>query len=307
MSSFTSSSNVGLSRAVVGVLVVVALLEVLTREELVTRSRDLSRFRSYPARAERLTSQKGFRVAIFGNSAMEKGVEPDLLAAELRRRLKREVDVEIFTADSSHINTWRYMIRTLLVRPGRSVDIVLVGFFGTSLADENSLELGRLAQFFTVTEDWSEVMTHVTGVGERIEFIISSFWATFALRDRIKQRLLLWLVPKYREYETWIHEGTRNATRRSSEAPSFRLLDAVLQEFKGRICFVALPTRWILERPLEAAVGASHIEGKGGCVIDLRRTAGLQPRELEDEIHLAEAGRVRVTKALVEDLGERLR
>src|SRR5262245_36815402 len=104
-------------RAALAVVVALAVLEVVTRTYLFGASRDLARFATYDQRAA-----SGLRLAIVGNSAVDKGIDPTALGTP----------AELFTADASEITTWRHMADRYFFAPHRKVDLLLVGFFGST-------------------------------------------------------------------------------------------------------------------------------------------------------------------------------
>jgi hypothetical protein len=95
MSSSTSSSEPAAAappapraplvdrRVALGVLLVVAVLELFTRVRLFEMSKDFRRFRGYDARAAALEATGGTRLALIGNSATDRGVDVKTLETAL--------------------------------------------------------------------------------------------------------------------------------------------------------------------------------------------------------------------------------
>lgn len=283
-------------------------LELVTRFYLFDASKDLSRFRSYPARASRLARADGFRLALVGNSATEEGVDAERLGAELSRALGRSVAADEFTADSSHLVTWRWMIERYFWAPEERADLVVLPFFGASLADGNADEIGRLAQFFTTVADWPEVMrADLHQLPDRLDFALSAVWATYAVRDRIEQRLFTALLPGYRDYVPWQDAGVRLRAPSRPRAQSFARLDGVmaLADRRGTpLCFVAVPTRDSAVDAAFAAPALRHLAEVGACAIDLQDhlALGIGPEDFRDAIHLRERGRLVLTDRLGSEL-----
>src|SRR4051794_13721521 len=119
MSSSTSSSkpmrgqSSGAGRALrVTLVILVALLalEAVTRIKLVPASKDLSRFRTYQARARTLAAAPSPRIALVGNSTTDRGVLLDVLKSEWTKRVGTTLNVDMFVADGSSVNTWYWVV-----------------------------------------------------------------------------------------------------------------------------------------------------------------------------------------------------
>lgn len=286
----------------VAVAVVLLGLEVATRTWLFEASRDFSRFSGYGARAERLGEADAYRVAFVGNSATEEGVDVARFADALSAALGRPVAADAFTADGSHLGTWRWILERTVWSGVRTPDLVVLPFFGRSLSDGDALEIGRVAQFFTRLPDWCEVLSlDLPDAGSRADFVVSSFWATWAARERIRERFLMALLPGYKAYVRAEHAALAGRAQRGDAPQSFARLDRVLAlaaERNTRLCFVALPTRDGVREAEAAAPGLAHLASRGACLADLRSRDGLTAADFVDEIHLAESGRLVLTSRL---------
>lgn len=282
-------------------------LELVTRRVLFRSSKDLSRFASYPGRATALMTGPGPHIVFVGNSITEHGIDPDEVARELGGK------ADAFTADSSHINTWYWMINAELWRQHLEPELVVVTFHGGSLSDGQRLEIGRLAQFFTTRADWGELFAEdLTTLDDRAEFLASSAWSTFAVADRIKQRVL-GLIPRYQAYAQAENRSNFDGERAVEGKPTHRswsTLDRLLgraRQEHTRVLFVAFPTR--PEDPNQAVPYEiapemrQRIAAAGMLFLDLRKVPELDPaRHYDDDIHLNEAGRAVYTRRLVSEL-----
>jgi hypothetical protein len=310
MSSSTSSSEprprvawkIGLC-----LLAVFVALEIVTRTLLVPRSRDLVRFAAYPERAEALVDQPGLRLAFLGNSATQRGLAPAQFVADLPDSVRRPVNVELFLADGSEINTWHYIAKEAFWRRDRRPDWMVVTFFGPFLEDSNPFEIGRLAQYFTRLEDWPELFAlDLPTTGDRAEFLLSTTWATYAARDRIKNRVLGAFVPDYPTLAEELNAGQFRRQQKAEPPPrTCRALArflAAAQEHRTRVCFVAFPTRRIgseAPEPLNPEV-VQLIRGAGMAFLDLREVPGLSAEHYKDDVHLTPAGAAIYTRHFAE-------
>ena len=304
------------------VIVLFAAVEVFTRVYLYPNSVDFSRFASYPERAEALAGSPGLRVAVIGNSATEKGLDMAVLRRELERLNVEPVTVDKFIADSSHVNEWYYMLKRYFFDPGNAPDVFVLTDYQDRFEDGARVDVGRLAQFFTGPEDWGQVFGEdLEDFEEQVEFGLSSAWATFAARDRLKARLLDVFVPDYEGYAQYQNEGVLRHNRLvagdTGEAPRGRVTHDALERLTDSISangakamFVAFPTRPTGPQP-PYRLRPSTIDAmrKGDAtLVDLRRIAGLDRADYEDELHLASRrGRALYSRELARALAPTLR
>ena len=266
MRSSTSSSSGPrvplLDRRVwVGLLLVFALLELGTRFRLFNMSKDFRRFRAYPARAQALVEGPGpLRIAFIGNSATDRGVDAGVVEAAMAAH-GRPAHANLFVADQSRIDTWRFIFERYFAAPGLRPELVVVTFYENDLEDGNPVEIGRLAQFFTTVHDWPEVLSvNLHGLDDRVSFIVASGWATYAASDRIRERFYEAVVPNFQADAARInaviyaHEA-RARPARPAPPPTFVALQRLLEraaEVGVPLCFVAYPT-------LDSARGAPYL------------------------------------------------
>ena len=204
--------------------------------------------------------------------------------------------VEVFVADSSEINTWHYLVKESFWRRDLNPDWLFVTFFENVLSDQGSPELGRLALFFTRCEDWPELFDlDLPTMPKRAEFVISSVWATYAARDRIRNRVLAAFVPNFKEFAEVLHDSQGPRHKKPAIQPTFKALSRFLtaaKEHGNRVCFVAFPV-------VDKAGKVSYdlwpeelqlIREAGMEFIDMRQVPELRPEHYRDEIHLTPAG-----------------
>jgi hypothetical protein len=305
----TSGPPLGARKWVVLATIVLAFLtlEAVTRTKLFHASKDLSRFEKYPARARALCAMPGEHVVFVGNSLTGEGVDAEQFGTELG------VNAGLFVADASHINTWYWLIRHEFYRQGIAPDVMILNFYANSLDDGRRLELGRLAQFFTDRGDWPELFAQdITSLEPRAEFILSSFWATYAVRDRIKERALD-LIPDFQDFAgdmntiNFAHEAQRVPS--GPKRPATHLaLERTMADAKAhdvRLLFVAFPTQPPAGQtsPYEIASDLrQEIQNAGELLLDLREVPQLEKRHYRDEIHLNAEGRTIYTRFLAEQI-----
>jgi hypothetical protein len=296
---------------------VLALLgvEVLTRVELHGLSKDLRAFGAYPGRAAALAARSGIRVAVVGNSVAHEGIDATIFADALAALRNVSVRAELFTADHSYVNEWHYMVKRLFWRPGRPVDLLVVPFWRDNLYDGNSIETGRLAQFFTTLEDWPEVLgTDLGTTAARVGFVASGISASFAARDRMQQFVFIRMLPRYREFArlenaVGVRQQELTGTGRRRGTPSLRTLQRFVRgarEHGTRVCFVAVPTlhpEWDDPYPrVRWLVGLAGME-----YVDLRGMPGVDAASFVDLVHMNATGRAALSRRLAQAVAQLVR
>lgn len=308
MSLSTSSSSAGcfhwLALSLVAAFV---MLDVLTRVVLFRVSKDFVRFEAYEKHADALVRHPGLKVAFVGNSATEEAIDPALLENLLYENGAVRSSVDLFLADGSEVTTWRAMVNRYFWKRSTPPDLIVITFFGNSLDDTENIELGRLAQFFTDVTDWPDLFrTDLRRSTQRIEFLIASAWATYAARDRIKQRILSLVVPDYRTFEPMLHDLNRRYEQASikkerEEVVTHRALESLLaqaREQRVKVLLVAFPMR---ESQYKVNPAILKIASSSGAdFIDMRVLVELQPAHYRDDIHLNAAGKPIYTKRFAE-------
>jgi len=312
MSSSTSSSNRKLVRIGAIVLAAMIALEVVTRTLLVPASNDLARFVRYPADARALIAAPGERIALVGNSTTQAGIDPPLLGELLGARWHAPVSVRMFAADGAGIDVIYWMVEHEFARQMLAPDLLIVTFYGNTLEDGERIEVGRLAQFFTDRADWRELCRFdLPSLSERADLLLSSLWMTFAVRDRIKERVLD-LIPGYKNTMSEVNAANFHHDQLLDYPPRPTVTThAALRRFVARqrargidVLFVAYPSKPPpgAEVAYEISDEARRVIAQGGMrLLDLRRI-GLQPSDYRDNIHVNDAGRVVFTRHLSDAL-----
>lgn len=290
------------------------VLEIAVRTLLVPASQDLREIRAYGQRAERLVQSDGLRLAVVGNSAARCGIDPERLRAAIDRR-PAGTRVELFSPDGSGIVDWCCLLNRCFWEPGRAPDAAVICFFG-GLQDHRS-DSGRLVHYFATPADWLVLLRHgYHGAGERIDFVLSTFWTTYAVRARLRDRLLKLAVPDFEAYRTALNaaefqqEQRRTAPEQTGKKTYFFLqrLLADARAHRTRLIFVAFPGR-----PDALAARSTYpipeevrgwIRAAGMGLLDLRRVDGLTADLYRDAVHLKPEGQRIFTQVLAARLAE---
>jgi hypothetical protein len=217
------------------------------------------------------------------------------------------VKTGLFVADASHINTWIWLINREFWRQDISPSLVVINFYGDSLGDRQALDVGRLAFLLTDQRDWPELFRHdVTSLELRADFLLSTVWGAYAMRERIKERTLT-LLPGYKAYVAMQNQVNFQVLERSRERATHETLRRLLAKARAhhtRLVFVAFPT---LARPgavpYPVADEARRLIANADMIyLDMRGLRRLEPRHYADNVHLTEEGRTVYTRHLAESL-----
>jgi hypothetical protein len=303
MSSSTSNSNPAtVPKVLLTLFVLLLVLEIFTRVKLFKMSKDFVRFAGYSDRARHLVDHKGFRVAFIGNSSTERGVNLPIFEQQIGSMSGLPLHTDMFVADASKVNTWYFMLNRYFWKPNLHPDLIVLSYYQHNLADGNDIEIGRMAQFFTQPDDWGAVFrVDLKEPSERTEFILSSFWATCAGRERIKERILQGITPGYKAYMQEVN-GINNIMRLRQVRTGMsqhdvthqalqRLLLAATQH-NTRLCFVAFPVL-IDAKQNSYELNAEElrlIRQNNMYFVDMRITKGINKAQYSDEIHLTSEG-----------------
>jgi hypothetical protein len=293
-----STSNSKISKIVLLLVFLLLAVEVLVRYFLFDTSKDFSRYSTYEERARVLAHQPGLRIAFVGNSMTEMGIDLSVFRDALRNTGIGQVSAEMFVADGSEVVTWYYMLQHLFWKRGYSPDLIIVLFDDYSFSGAENVELGRLAQFFTSPADWPELLRNdLRDTSSRLEFMVSSVWATYAARERVKERTMKLLCINYKEYLLKLYSVSRE--KASGKGPLGRgqhnlhsnlaRMVARSKNFKTEFCFISFPN--LHKYDVEPEV-IEIIRSGGDHFIDMTRIPQLRPEAYIDDFHLNEIGRV---------------
>ena len=305
-------------RALLGVTTVVivgalALLEIFSRTALVRASKDLRRFERYPEDARALSALPVRRVALIGNSATDRGVDVKTFSDMLTARTGRATSAGKFVADASRINDWTFILERYFWRPGVAVDLGVVTFYENELEDGNRIELGRFAQFFTSARDWPTLFDiDLPTTGDRVDFLLSSVWMSYAVSSRVRDRVLM-LLPAFKPFIEMVNGKNNEHLLLHAPPPgagpaaprSYRALDRLLERARAhgtKLVFVAYPTAPTTPAYVVPPETIARLEAAGMGYLDMRGRLPALERHYDDDVHLDAEGAVLYARGLAEAL-----
>ncbi len=248
-------------------------------------------------------AESGFRVIFIGNSYTGEGIDEEEFSRALSPTIGPTLAVKL-TADSSYATTWYYMLNHYFWSKGKRPEMAVFNFQTSWLADGKNEDIGRLALAFTSRADWGEVLSYdLKTTGDQAEYLVSSQWVTYAIRDRLRERTLSLFVPGYREYVSRVHNLNRRlATGGSPKDPTYRSLHRLLSRARAegtRLCFVAGPAIQKYEVDPEVI---RLIKSESADFLDLREIPEIDAKSFRDGIHLTAEGRGRYTRRLAREI-----
>ena len=186
------SSPAGLARTVavaLGVVVLLAAVEVGVGTFLASRSDDLSRLPAYRTRAAEL-ARCSWSIAILGSSVAE-AIDPRLLEAALALSGAPAPCVASFAVDNAGATTLGAMAWHTFWTTGNRPDALLIVAAEYSLNDEaDGADIGRLARYFDDHGAWPALESaHLLSPSQWRDYALSRRSATWAFRRRIGRRL----------------------------------------------------------------------------------------------------------------------
>lgn len=288
-------------------LAVLVLLEVVVRFALTPHSDDYVRIFSCEGKAARLNAARGLKLAFIGNSATRCAIVPEILE-QASKSDQKPINADVFVADGSEIHTWYYLAKKFFWAPHRNPDWLIVPFFDGTLEDQTPVEVGRLSFALTNLGECQEVFTNdLFTFADRVDFLLSSCWATYATRARMRERSLKGLIPDYEAYAKRVNSAVLAKTNRE-QSKTYHTLERFMAEALARgtkVCFVAFPK--LSDRSgfsYEVDPKLRHCISNGGMVLlDMRNVSSLSACNYVDPIHLNREGAQIYTRSFLKAFG----
>jgi hypothetical protein len=291
-----------------------ALIECGMRVSDSNYTRDFQRYREFPELARQLAKASQPRVALVGNSVMDR-VQPHVLQGTWKELTGFPLSTEKFIAYNSNLTTWHWMSQKYFWDAGIRPDLLIITYYeGNTLADSKSQDVGNLALFFTDPDDRQALFTYdLTSLGQRLEYLLSSISQAYAARDRLRDRTLV-QIPGYRPFRTKTNALNYEFEQRRKDpvvqgTPTFTTLARFLAAAKRanvKVCFVASPSRpdgngssYIISPTARAMIAEA-----GMLHLDLRNLDGLSAAMYEDNVHLNALGQPVYTRKLAHELSK---
>lgn len=262
-------------------------------------SLDVQHVNKIPTIVADLAAQPGRHLLLLGNSMTREGVNVETLTSVWAQRgvPAAELAVARVYPDSTQLLDWHYLYRRYLAGETARPDLLVVGFSQLGLHDTpaDADQIGRIARNATTLRDAPELFTHdLHTLSQRAEYLLADTSVGFAIRERIRLRVLDLLIPNFRPTQRALNEAQSEIAAVPVAADTAQLSYRALQRFLQlvdtqavEVVFVAMPLRapYALDPRLPAL-----IDEAGAHLVDLRAVPGLTPAAFRDTLHLAPQG-----------------
>lgn len=296
MNSSTSVSK-NTRRGLLAAIIMVLIGEFAIRLAMPSLSGDAMHIRSIPQIARALEENQGIKLLFLGNSTINNGIKVDVLEKEFERlNPQRSIVTAKINPDGTDIWDWHFLYKNNFLKKSIAPDIVLVGFIRDLLDDQRPANMSRLAGDFCRINDFKELMTFdLSGLSSIKEFLMASVSTLFSNRSTIRNRLLDFIIPFFREGTSIIHKseremelksGTRHVQFAISYAQLAKFIDMVKSQ-GNRMVLIAMPTKdgYDLHKELLAT-----IETHEAIILDMRHVNRLSKEHFADSVHLHPEG-----------------
>lgn len=301
MNSSTSNSKNEV-RVILAVLVVLFCCEILVRIEEPRLSLDVQHIHEIPTIVQRLSTKQSERVLFLGNSLTRAGVEPATIQLDLKPPLGKTLAVERVYPDDTTLSDWYYIYRAFVVNPHAEPDVVVVSFALDQLEDHSQMHVDRLGGYFGGWTTRREVFAYdLPGFGDRVEYALASSSRLFANQDRVRLRVLDFLVPHYRESAGKLNRiMQQTAEKKNGNRQSYIRLRRFIELVRGngsKLFLVAMPTGGPEYQIPESLV--ETVRSEDAIFLDMRGVNGV---DYSDGYHLTAKGAKKYSAALAQGL-----
>jgi len=277
---------------------------------------DRAHIAEFPEISDRLDASPAPRILFLGNSLMRHGVVLDEVRAELARLGIEKCTVERVVPVGTDVTDWIYIYKRFFSNPGRTPDIVVIGFVRHHTVDlKPPKRLRRLGRHFLDLADAPDCFARdVPNFDDRAALLLSRYWATFGDQLIYRERVLSSVLPGFKASEKRLNrilsrrkEALAARSGRDAPAPTFERMRRLAEMFKetgahGIFAAMPLPHIWEPYPQVERT-----IEDAGMTYIDARKIDGVGPDDFPDGYHMGEKAKVIYSRFIAAELAERIR
>lgn len=289
-------------RVVAMVLCGLIVTEVALRRSQDWLSGDVAHLNQADSIVAAVAAGDGLRVLLGGNSLLFSGVDPAALGSALEAQLGRAVSLGMINPDGTGPLQWSYLYRKLIFIPARMPDVIVLAFGPGHLRDRSpDEELLRLAAHHVDRRDIAMLLRRdLTGLEDRMQFMIARASTAFALRDRLAPRVFDAIIPRYRELAPILLLGPPGDERPdpTPNVSTFVFLERLLEDAsRSGLPMLAMPMPspdvYQVDQGAAALFRAYGVE-----VLGTQVDIALEPERFPDGAHLDELGKERFTAFL---------
>lgn len=313
MNSFTSVFRLTETRVALCLVLFLLALEGFFRASGARLSADVVKIERIGQVAARLSREAAPRALLLGNSILGAGVDTARLQAGMNAdQGARGWTVEAVTPDSSHATVWDYLMSRYFAGPDLMPEelVLLTGRMHLVDAPAN---LSHLAAYYVANRDLGRFFEEDThSLEQRLEFVLSRWYAPMRFRQRVSPRVFDVLLPNYQENWYILNQASLNtplAVRKDGgdEPATTRHLEHLLKQAREKgtrvtVVMAPMPKAYTLHPAVQRMLDQAGVR-----VVDVNPVPGLGEAHFADADHLNEAGKELFTEALIPALAKALR
>jgi hypothetical protein len=303
MNSFISNFRHELT-VLATVAAVLAVSEAAVRLMLPRVSADWKNFDAIERLAHQAPVRGGQTVLFVGNSLTGRGIDPSIIEATMQSTKGVRLTVEKAATDDSNIGEWVYLVSDKFTKPTSRPDLLVIGYAEDQLSDRAPVHVDRLAGYYGGLRIAPGVFRDdVHDFGSRTDYVISSFSALYANRDRIRTQVMDRMIPSYRSYaqQRNLAEKVVNTIRPASSHERLQRLLAICRQHSIPVALAAMPIPYMYR--LDEAVPSLARE-YGAAFFDMTTVPAITPSHFSDGYHLDDDGRRIYSQAFALSLAE---
>ncbi len=266
-------------------MLVLAGTELTLRFVQTRLSRDLIHIQQIPEAVARVSQSEKLRVLFLGNSLSREGIDLQLFQSLMSQ--KQDIAAAQLFPDDTSILDWLGVYQHFVANQQYEIDLLILSFAENQLQDDSPINIRRLAQHFT---DWSAAL----GLFQReefsfdmcAEFTLAKLFASYANAERVRVRILDWIVPYYHASAEQINAVSSNRKPMRKHQPTYnrlkQLMD-VVQSSGTEMVVVAFPVgdEFVLDPELVQLLQQEDV-----LFVDARHIKGITKRSFPDGYHM---------------------
>jgi len=305
-------------RVVAVVVAFIMVLEIIARIIAPTLDYDRENIHVFPEviadleeRAEKSGKQ---RVVFFGNSLMMHGLNEDIVHKELEAIGGPKIESTKITPVGTAMLDWVYLYRRYFETEGSHPDVIVVGFVGHHIHDQEAIKLRRLSRHFVSAKDLPNLW-EMEGMGfhQTSQSILCNISALEGDQPEHQLGILYSVVSDYRDGVNKNNQLISAAAERRAKArgldtgepaETYKRMERFIEQCKKHgveVWFVPMPQPEVWDYNTAATKLA---EKHGMKVLDARSIEGMKEEDFSDGYHLGETGGEKFSRWMARQLKE---
>lgn len=266
-------------------MLVLAGTELTLRFVQTRLSRDLIHIQQIPEAVARVSQSEKLRVLFLGNSLSREGIDLQLFQSLMSH--KQDIAAAQLFPDDTSILDWLRVYQHFVVNQRHEIDLLILCYAENQLQDDSPINIRRLAQNFT---DWNAALglfqSEEFSFDMCAEFTLAKFFASYANAERVRVRILDWVVPYYHSSAEQMNAVPSNSKQVRKHQPTYnrlKLLIDVVQSSGTKMVVVVFPVgdEFVLDPELIKLLQQEDV-----LLVDARHVKGITKRSFPDGYHM---------------------